>query len=341
MRRAKGIGLFSGGLDSVLAARILMEAGAEVLCLYFQTGFSAKEHQNLVRREDDSVVGDILRLGAEIGALVEVVDISKEFLGIVLHPKYGYGSEMNPCIDCKAFMLKKAKEHMVSVGADFVFTGEVLGQRPMSQTRGSLAIIEREAGLEGLLLRPLSAKLLTPTSVEMKGLIDREKLLDINGRSRKRQLELAKKFGITGFKQPAGGCLLTDGIYSRKLRDIFDHKEEDSLSMDDIHLLSVGRHFRLSPLLKVIVGRNEAENDFLMLFSQQYWSATSTRVPGPTALVLGEMDSSDFERIASLVARYSDGKREPTVEVEFSFGEQTKVLNAAPAPDALLDSLRI
>ncbi|NIO00864.1 MAG: hypothetical protein GTO42_01780 [Candidatus Latescibacteria bacterium] len=342
MKRARGVGLLSGGLDSALACKVLMEAGADVVCLHFFTGFCVTGHHSRVGREDKPISNDALQVAAEIGVPIELVDISKEYLSIVLHPKHGYGANMNPCIDCREFMLLKAKDHMEQVGADFVFTGEVIGQRPMSQTRSMLDAIERRTGLQGRLLRPLSAKLLPPTIVEREKLIDREKLLDLQGRSRKHQLALAERFGITRFMQPAGGCcFLTDEAYSRKFRDVILHKDEDAISMDDVYLLGVGRHFRLSPALKVIIGRDEVENNFLSRYNQEYWCARARSYPGPTALVMGEIDEDSWEKIGAMVARYCDGKEQPSVEVEFSHGNDSRVLTVSPAPDELLGSFRI
>ncbi len=342
MRKAKGIGLLSGGLDSALATKVTMEAGAEVTCLYFFTGFSVSAHHSRVGKVDKPIADDALQVGTEIGVHVELVDVSQEYLNVALHPKHGYGANMNPCVDCREFMLIKAKEYMERVEADFVYTGEVIGQRPMSQMRDTLAAVERRTGLEGRLLRPLSAKLLPPTIVEREGLIDREKLFDIQGRSRKRQLELAEKYGITKYMQPSGGCcFLTDEAYSRKFKDLIENLGEEAISVEDIYLLGVGRHFRLSPSLKVIIGRDQIENNFLSRFSTRYWSARVREFPGPTALIMGEIDDGSWKRIAAMTARYSDGKHEPSVIVEFSFGDRSKVLIAAAASDTVLDTLRI
>ena len=342
MPKPLGIGLLSGGLDSALACKVLAEAGADVLCLHFFTGFCVTGHHSRVGRENKPVANDALQVGAELGIQVEMVDISEEYIDIVLHPKHGYGANMNPCIDCREFMLKKAKLHMEKINGDFVFTGEVIGQRPMSQTRKLLDAIEKWTGLRGLLLRPLSAQLLPPTLIEQEGRIDREKLLAIQGRSRKPQLRLAEKYNLTKFSQPAGGCcFLTDQAYSRKFRDVLSFKGEQDITMDDVYILGVGRHFRLSPALKVIIGRDEVENNFLSRYNEQYWTAVATGYPGPTVLIMGEFDETAAETIAAMTARYCDGKREPEVEVEFSFGDSKKLLRVAPISDDLINSYRV
>ncbi|MFH1755218.1 MAG: tRNA (5-methylaminomethyl-2-thiouridylate)-methyltransferase [Candidatus Latescibacterota bacterium] len=342
MRKAKGIGLISGGLDSALACKVLKEAGADISCLHFFTGFCVTGHHSRVGRKDKPVANDALQVAAEIDVPLDMIDISQDYLNIVLHPKHGYGANMNPCIDCREFMLRKAKAHMENLGADFVFTGEVIGQRPMSQTRRTLDDIEMRVGLQERLLRPLSAKLLPPTQAEKDGLIDREKLYGFHGRSRKPQLALAEKYGITRFAQPAGGCcFLTDEPYSRKFRDMIRHGGEDSLSMDDIYLLGVGRHLRLSPTLKIIIGRDEVENNFLARYGDRHWLATATQHPGATALIVGDMDDEAWRRIAAIAARYSDGRQESTVEVRFTFDDQQRTMTISPASNDLIDPMRI
>jgi tRNA U34 2-thiouridine synthase MnmA/TrmU len=261
---------------------------------------------------------------------------------MILQPKYGYGKNMNPCIDCRIFMLKKTKEHMERTGADFVFTGEVIGQRPKSQVKGALRAIEKETGLEGRLLRPLSALLFPPTEVETEGLVDRDKLYGITGRGRKIQIELAKRYGLTTYMQPAGGCcFLTDEAYSNKLKDIIEHDGSENLAVEDVFVLGVGRHFRLSPTLKVVVGRDEVENNFLSHLKNDRWSAVAMRFAGPTAVIIGDVSDDDWEAIASIVARYSDGSGENAIDVEFSHGDRVKRVTVAPASTEFLDTHRI
>ncbi len=342
-RKAHGIGLLSGGLDSALAAKVVQDAGADVTCLHFFTGFCVTGHNSRIGRRDRPIGNHALDVAAEAGIPVELVDISDEYLPMVLHPKHGYGANMNPCIDCRVFMINRAKRYMEEVGADFVFTGEVIGQRPMSQRRPTLDLVARETGLEGRLLRPLSAKLLPPTDVEKQGLIDRDRLLGLSGRSRKPQLELAKKYGIERFMQPAGGCcFLTDEAYSRKLRDLIEHRgPEASLEMDDVYLLGVGRHFRISPEVKFIVARDETENRFLEWYTRSMWYAEAVDVKGPTALAQGDPDESAERVIAAAVARYGKGRHEPSVRVEVGRAGARRVIEVAPADDRDLDAMRI
>ena len=341
-RKAHGIGLLSGGLDSALAAKVVQDAGADVTCLHFFTGFCVTGHNSRIGRKDRPVGNHALEVAANLGIPVELVDISDEYLPMVMKPKHGYGANMNPCVDCRIFMLQRAKKYMEDVDADFVFTGEVIGQRPMSQMKPTLGLTAKETGLKGKLLRPLSARLLEPTDVENAGLIDREKLLNFNGRSRRPQIELARTLGITDFMQPAGGCcFLTDENYSRKLRDLLAETDDKPLSMDDVYLLGVGRHFRLGPDLKVVIGRNEVENNFLEYYVDERWSARATDHPGPVLVVLGNPGEESFPVAAALVGRYCDGKREPDVAVEFVKNGDTRVIKVPPADNDLLEELRI
>ena len=254
MKKVKALVLFSGGLDSAITAKILKLQGIKVLGVHFKSCFF-----------DNSKVAKNLAKSLKIP--LKVIDISKEHLKTVKKPKYGYGKAMNPCIDCHILMLKKAKEIMIKRKFDFVATGEVLGQRPFSQNWKFLKLIEKESSLKGRLLRPLSAKLLEKTIPEEIGLINRERLLDISGRSRKKQLKLAKSRKISGFSTPAGGCLLTDSEFSKKLKKLFKIKYANSLGEkahtnndeNDISLLKIGRHF-FERNCQIVIGRNEEEN---------------------------------------------------------------------------------
>ena len=246
MTRVKAISLLSGGLDSILATELILKQGIEVIAFNLRTPFC------IPKKDGTSEANEAAN---QLKVPLKVVCVGKDYLQMLRNPKYGYGKNMNPCIDCKIFMIKKAKKYAKEVGADFLFTGEVLGERPKSQHGPALKIIEEEAGLKDKLLRPLSARLLRETEVEKKGLVDRAKLYNIQGRSRKPQFQLAAEFGITSFPAPAGGCLLTCEEYSKKLRDLFANKKR--ISIAEVALLKVGRHFRLSNN-KIIVGRNEA-----------------------------------------------------------------------------------
>lgn len=264
--------LFSGGLDSILAAKLLMEQGIDVLGITFKSCFFNEDQAK--------------KAGEEIGLKIKVIDISKEHLEVVKKPKYGYGKNMNPCIDCHLLMLKEAKKLKEKLKYNFIATGEVLDERPMSQNKNILKLLEKESGLEGYLLRPLSAKLLGPTIPEKNNIVKREKLLDIKGRSRKRQLELAKKFKLKWYPTPSGGCLLTDPQFSRRLKDMFE--KWPNADCDDMKLLKFGRHFWKEDFL-IVVGRNEKENkEIKKLKREKDIVIEPQNIPGPTILIRGK-----------------------------------------------------
>jgi len=306
MTKVRAISLFSGGLDSILATELIRRQGIEVVAFNVKTPFG-------IPKKDG--VTEATQAAEQLKLPLKVLCVDKEYIKMLRNPKYGYGKNLNPCVDCKIFILKKAKQYAKEIGADFLFTGEVLGERPMSQHGPALKAIENEAGLKGKLLRPLSAKLLTETTVEKKGLVDRNKLLAIQGRSRKPQFALAKEYDITVYPSPAGGCLLTCEEYSKKLRDLFEHKKR--LSMVDVALLRVGRHFRVGKN-KIIVGRNEEENKFLVAnkAKSDYCFELPTIV-GPVSLLQGTKTKRAVETAAKLTAFYSDAK---TQEATVKFG---------------------
>jgi len=269
MKKTKALVLLSGGLDSILAVKILEAQGVKIKGLGFKSYFF---NEKLAKKA-----------AKELNIPIKIIDLSKEHLNLVKKPKYGYGKGMNPCIDCHILMLKKAKNIMLKEKFDLVATGEVLGERPMSQNLKSLKLIEKKSGLKGYLLRPLSAKLLEPTIPEKKGLIERKKLLDISGRSRKRQLKLAKKFKIKSYPSPAGGCLLTDLEFSKKLKDLFE--KYPRCQGNDIELLKLGRHF-WQDKVKIIVGRNEEENKKIRKLAKRADVLIEMEnYPGPLTLV--------------------------------------------------------
>jgi len=342
----RALGLLSGGLDSTLAARIMQEQGIEVLGLHFSTGFClADRHRILGNRSnpDKPYRNEALRAGADLSVPIEIIDIKDEYLPeVVLNPKYGYGSGMNPCIDCRIFMLQKTKAIMEERGYHFVFTGEVLGQRPMSQRRPPLNDVEAESGLSGLLLRPLSAKLLPETLAEQRGWVDRDQLYDISGRSRKRQMELAEELGVIDYPQPAGGCcFLPDENYARKLKDFLAHRGTD-VSPDDMMLLKVGRHFRLSGEAKAVVGRDEGENAYLNRFVVGRTEVWVDEFPSPLTLVEGEVTAHDLETACRITARYSDGRDEAKVPVRWRIGDDEGQLTVQPLQDDTeLEEMRI
>jgi tRNA-specific 2-thiouridylase len=296
----RAIVLLSGGLDSTLAAKMVMEQGIELEALNFLTIFCT-----CTNREDTCLASQ--KAVETLGIPLKVLNISEEYLDVVKHPKHGYGSNMNPCIDCRIFMLKKAKVYMEGSGASFIVTGEVLGERPMSQRRDAIRLIEKEAGLEGFILRPLSAKLLPASIPEKEGWVDREKLLSIQGRSRKPQIQLAEHFGIRDYPCPAGGCLLTDPGFARRMKDlILNHP---NFSLNDVHLLKIGRHFRFSPKTKLVVGRNEEENQKIQTFAQEEDILLRlSRFPGPLSLLRGEVNGASIEKAAALTIRYSKAR---------------------------------
>jgi len=313
----RAVGLFSGGLDSVLATKLMQDQGIHVQALHLRTGFSYVE-RNRVAGRISGEMSDVERAAAQLGVDLEILDIFNEYMPIVLDPLFGYGSGMNPCVDCRIFLLRMAKSWMEEHGYDFVFTGEVLGQRPKSQMRPTLRTVERESGLEGLLLRPLSARLLAPTIPELNGWVNRDRLYGMSGRGRKAQMALAGEFGIEQYAQPAGGCCyLIDQTYARRLRDTLAHEGRDLLDRTHVLLLAIGRHFRLPSGAKLVVGRHERENDFVdgCCEVEGVWLRTLGH-PGPSALLLGVPDAASILLAAQITAGYSDGKLESELKVE-------------------------
>ncbi len=340
-RRVRAIGLMSGGLDSTLAAGMLKAQGVEVEGIHFWTGFCKVDHRRALGRPEDRKNPDRLRsmalaAGESIEVPVEVVDVADEFLrDVVLRPKHGYGTAMNPCIDCRIFMLKKAGEIAAERGADVVFTGEVIGQRPMSQHKAALRTIEDESGLAGRLLRPLSARYLEPTGAERDGRIDRGRLGAITGRSRKPQLEMVGRMGVTGYPAPSGGCcFLADKNFSRRLRDLISHRDRRDIDQEDILFLKVGRHFRVAHDLKLVLGRDEAESRFLELRSPGRWTCQVADGHGAFGRVEGEPDAEGRGTVASLAARYSRHRDENLVDVRLRRDDDERLVSVRPANDA-------
>lgn len=312
----KALALFSGGLDSSIAVKVIQDQGIDVLGVTFTTPFFSAEKAEAAARL--------------VGIPLLVLDITEEHLAMVRAPRYGYGRNMNPCIDCHTLMFRIAGREMEKRGFDFILSGEVLGQRPMSQNKQMLHVVAKNSGYEPYILRPLSAKLLPETQPEKEGKVDRERLLDIHGRGRKRQMELARHYGITEYSNPAGGCLLTDPMFSKRLRDLFVH-EKDPL-VRDIELLKVGRHIRIDGKTKVIVGRKKAENNVLLNLAQPEDAVINLRdFPGPVCLVPGGGEPAILEEAASICVSYGDAPAGADVTVRCRIGGETRTLTVRGA----------
>jgi len=306
MGRMKALALLSGGLDSTLSIRVVLDQGIEVEAVNCFTPFCLCSRRGGCGYEAK-------RATDRFGVKLKIFNISIEYIEVIKSPRYGYGKNLNPCIDCRILMHRKAKEYMKKIGASFVFTGEVLGQRPMSQHRAALKLIERESGLEGLILRPLSAKLLSLSIPEKEGWIDRERLLEISGRSRRPQMALAAKCGIVDYPCPAGGCLLTDPGFARRMKDLMTHSE---ITLNDIELLKLGRHFRLMPQAKLVVGRNKEENERLLKVAKSGDICFGpVEVKGPIGIGRGDFSQGDVQKSVGIIARYCDGGMDGMVKI--------------------------
>ena len=328
MKKIKALALLSGGLDSILATKVILEQDIGVVALNFTSPFC------LCRKGGCGAV----EAAKQLGVPLKMASAGLDYLRMVRKPKHGYGRNMNPCIDCRIFIVKKAKKIARELNASFIFTGEVLDERPMSQHYRAMKIIEEEAGLEGKILRPLSARLLPETDIEKGGLVDRTKLLQIRGRSRKPQIKLAAEFNIKDYPCPAGGCLLTDKEFANKLRDLFEHRKR--VSLGDVSLLKIGRHFRCGEN-KVIVGRNEAENK--LLAAKKRWDDVLLEVAdivGPTTILQGRKTKKAVELAAALTAFYSDAKNQ-TVRVNYGRRSLDKSLCVSVPSREEVETLRV
>lgn len=325
-KRGHAVALFSGGLDSALAILLVMKQNIEVTALTFMTHFGCD-------------LGDRSSCGAnpypaaeKYGFNVKLMHLGQKFVDIVENPKYGRGANMNVCVDCRILMLTEAKAYMEMVNADFIITGEVVGQRPFSQVRDKIHLVENQAGLKGRLVRPLSAKLLRPTKAEVDGLLDREQLEGISGRSRKRQMELAEEFGLEHYPTPAAGCLLTDKGYSNRLRDLLAHRGH--LNFDDLNLLRVGRHFRLDRDTKVIVGRHEEDNNKIEQYRRpQHLLLEAADIGSPLTLLDGPATDDNIRKAAMITARYTTARNEPSIRVEVRNGTSVSEVSVPAARD--------
>ncbi len=312
----RGISLFSGGLDSMIAIKLIVDQGVSVTAVYIKTGFGGTKD-----------ITDILEKRAKlVGADFKIIDVREEYLQkILFDPKYGYGKNFNPCIDCHGYMFKVAKGIMKELNASFIVTGEVIGQRPMSQRADALKQVSSLANdkEEKLILRPLSAKLLEPTTPEIEGWVDREKLLDISGRSRERQLALVKKYGWEEYESAGGGCLLTEAHYSSRIREFIEY---DNFSVSDIDLLKFGRHFRLPDGAKLVVGRNKDDNEGLQKVDSSKYIKITLPIAGPYSVISKDASSKDKELGAKLAITYAKS----SIDNIYSVTVGDKILKVSP-----------
>ena len=337
VQQRKAVALISGGLDSLLATKMMLEQGVHVEGINFFTGFCVEGHTHAIRNHHKNKPkrNNALWVAETLGIKLHIIDVIEEYKDIVINPKNGYGANLNPCLDCKGFMVGKAREWMEQNDFDFIITGEVMGQRPMSQTKNKMRVVVKESRVNDRLLRPLCAKHFEPTLPEREGWVNREKLGDISGRSRKQQMELANKWGIEDYAQPAGGCcFLTDEKYSNKLRDLWQARGTKQYEFDDIMLLKVGRHIRPVENFKLIISRDEGENNFLKGYRNRFISLRSESHAGPLALLDGEFLSDEQEQLAAqLVARFGKGKEADSVEIAIQRpNSDKKILSVKPIP---------
>lgn len=321
----KALALVSGGLDSILAAKLIQMQGIEVIGICFASVFFGS--------------GNAEKMAAQVDLPLIVVDFTEEHLKMTKSPKHGYGKNMNPCIDCHAMMLNYAGNMLEELNGDFLITGEVLNQRPMSQNKKSLGIVQKESGFEDKILRPLCALNLEPTQMEKDGLVDRTKLLGISGKSRKPQIDLAKQMGIEEYPSPAGGCMLTEPQFANRLRDLYKHDKENAKPID-AELLKVGRHMRISPAAKVVCTRNESEYELLMkLLKDDYIVFNTADCTGSTAVLVPcgnvPLTQEDMAFAGSVVARYSKEREKDSVRVKYKRKSDTdyEYIFVKPADD--------
>ncbi|WP_251861579.1 tRNA 4-thiouridine(8) synthase ThiI [Clostridium sp. Marseille-Q2269] len=319
----RALAMVSGGLDSILAAKLIKDQGIEVIGICFRSYFFNEKNAE--------------KMTKQIDIPLEVVDFSKEHFEMVKNPKHGYGKNMNPCIDCHAMMMKYSGELLEKFNADFIITGEVLNQRPMSQNKAALNVVKKESGYEEKILRPLCAKILPPTEMELQNLVDREKLLDISGRSRKIQMELADKWGVKEYPSPAGGCKLTEPNYAKRLRDLLDHEEFPEER--ELQLLKYGRHFRISEKCKIISTRTKDEGDIIKNYlSSKDYMFLACDYNGSTVVIIGKPGEEDIKLAAEITGRYSKGKDEDNIKIKYGkFNtDLNNTVEAKPASDDYL-----
>ena len=323
-RQIKALGLCSGGLDSILSALVLKNQGIDVTWISFETPFFSSEAAR--------------KASGQTGIDLIVQDITRPYMEMMKAPKGGFGKNMNPCIDCHTMMFATAGTRMRKEGFDFLFSGEVLGQRPKSQTKNALRSVEKNSGFDGDLLRPLSAKCLPETRVEQQGLVDRERLMDITGRSRKMQMQMAKEFGIKEYPAPAGGCLLTDKNFSNRLRDLLYVQKTDETRQ--LHLLKFGRHFRLDKDCKLIVGRSKNDNEQIISWHDKTRDIRlgHAQMAGPDVVLLGNFSDAHIRTAAQITAGYTKSKPGETALIKVvEKGKETLVQVLTPLPSTFED----
>lgn len=334
MKQRKAIALISGGLDSMLATKAILEQGIHVEGINFFTGFCVEGHTHAIRQKDQKKQkrNNALWVAEQLGIKLHIIDIVEEYKDIVINPKYGYGAHLNPCLDCKIFMVGQAKQWMDTNQFDFIITGEVIGQRPKSQRKEVLPIVAAESGAEDKLLRPLCALNLAPTLPEREGWVDRSKLFKFSGRNRKPQMALAESYGINEYAQPAGGCcFLTNEHYASKLQDLWTHRGTKEYELDDIVLLKIGRHLRPNDRFKLIIGREEGENNYLEGYCHQFTHLRSLSHIGPIALYDGENSAEDLLLAAQIVARFGGGQFADTVRIEIhTHVDEARIVEVVP-----------
>ncbi len=315
-KTVRALGMCSGGLDSMLAGLVLRRQGIHVEWITFTTPFFSADKAR--------------RAAEQTGIALHIQEITDDYLVMLKDPPAGYGKNMNPCMDCHALMFRKAGAFMRANGFDFLFSGEVVGQRPMSQNANSLRYVEKHSSFDGLILRPLCAKNMPETPMEKEGMVDREQLLDFSGRSRKPQMALAREFGISDYPSPAGGCLLTDPGYSRRLKDLFDHGVE--LTRNQLHLLKFGRHMRLNADAKIIVGRTKQDNEHIMAHTDPQQDAVIKVIgyPGPTVVLPGGGAREIIFLAGAIAAGYSKASESTTARVQVTQGGKKENLTVLP-----------
>lgn len=333
-KKYKAVSLISGGLDSMLATKMMLDQGIHVEGINFFTGFCVEGHTHAIRNQDQKKQkrNNALWVADQLGIKLHIIDVIEEYKDVLLNPKYGYGANMNPCLDCKIFMVRKAKEWALENGFDFIITGEVVGQRPMSQRKATMPIVQKQSGIDDLLLRPLSAHNLPETKPEREGWVNRDQLLGITGRGRKVQIQMAKEFGIEDFASPAGGCcFLTDKAYSDKLVDLWKSRHSRDYEFDDIMLLKVGRHMRPKSEYKLIIGRDDGENTYLKGYKREFILVTLESHSGSLLLIDGPFDRNDVGLVAQILGRYSKAQAGEEVTVIFHYLDRTQQSVSAPA----------